>query len=372
MAQEEKRIVLTGGLSGGHVFPLVAVSRAVRDRAGVPSRFLYVGSKGIFEETAMKGDGIEARHILSGKVRRYFSIMNLIDPFKTVIGFIQSLWHLFIFMPDVVFAKGGAVSVPVCLAARIYRIPYVIHDSDAVAGMASRVLSRHAARIAIAYPHALTFFPPERTAITGNPVREELLSGDPNRAGERFKLLPDRPVVLVLGGSLGAQSLNRAIVRILPNLLREAQVLHQTGTDKHHDAVSRAGELGIKAGRDGYHAIPFFHGTDLADAFARADIVVSRAGASTIAELAACGKPAILVPLPTAANDEQRMNAFEVAKQGGAIVLEEQNLGEHMLFTKIDSILRDPLLRADMSQKIRAFYNPQAAVMIADGVLSLC
>lgn len=368
--QTEIRIVLSGGLSGGHVFPLLAVSRAARERSSSPIRFLYVGSRGAFGEAAMRDAGIDSRSIQSGKFRRYFSLLNVSDPFRVAIGFCQSLWHLFVFMPDVVFAKGGSVSVPVCLAARIYRIPVVIHDSDAVAGAANRFLSRFAARVAVAYPSATEYFPPDRTALTGNPVRPELLSGDPHRANERFGLLPGRPLVLILGGSLGARSLNMAVVKMLPNLLRETQVLHQTGSDNHRETVALAGEQGIKVGRDGYLAMPFLRADELADAFSRADVVISRAGASSIAEIAACKKTAILVPLSTAANDEQRMNAFEVAKVGGAIVLEEQNLGEHLLFSKVDMLLRDPLLRSDMSTRIGSFYNPNAAAMIADGLLS--
>lgn len=371
MALADKRIVLSGGLSGGHVFPLAAVSRSIQGRSSEPVSFLYIGSNGAFEKAAMEGEHIESRHILSGKLRRYFSFKNIFDPLKAAIGFVQSLWYLFLFMPDAVFAKGGSVSVPVCLAARVYRIPVVIHDSDAVAGAANRFLARFAARIAVAYPSAAEFFPAEKTAVTGNPIRPSILSGDAERANQAYGLRPDTPLVLVLGGSLGARSLNQAFGKVLPNLLREAQVIHQTGSVNHDAAVALAGELGIKAGRDGYFPVPFLSGPDLADVLVRADVVISRAGANTISELAALGKATILVPLPTAANDEQRMNAYEVAGVGGAIVLEQQNLGEHIFFSKIEGLLKDPALRGDMAEKIRVFHNPQASDMIADGILSL-
>lgn len=367
----EIRIVLTGGLSGGHTFPLIAIARAIRARAGMPADFLYIGSRGQFEENAMTAEGIPARYVLSGKIRRYFSLQNLVDPFKVPIGFLQSLWHLFRYMPDAVFAKGGSVSIPVCLAAWALRIPIVIHDSDAVAGRANILLARFASRVAVAYPSAQEFFPTRKTALTGNPVRAEILSGDPVTANERFGFAPDRLVVLVLGGSLGAQSLNKAVARILPQLLREAQVLHQTGNDNYNETVMLAGEVGIKAGYEGYIPVPFLGPSDLALAFARADLVISRAGAGSIAEIAACGKPAILVPLPTAANDEQRKNAYDVAHGGGALVLEEANLGEHIFFSKVDELLRNPELRSAMGRSIRTFYNPDAADMIAEGILSL-
>lgn len=371
LPRTEKRIVLTGGLSGGHVFPLTAVARAIEVRSSEPVRFLYVGSNGAFEKAAMSEAGIPSKRILSGKVRRYFSLMNLVDPFKAVIGLAQSLWHLFVFMPDAVFAKGGSVSVPVCLAAWIFRIPIVIHDSDAVAGSANRFLARFASRIAVAYPSALSFFPESKTAITGNPVREGLLSGNPDRTDERFGFAKDKPLVLILGGSLGARSLNIAFMRTLTKTLSRAQILHQTGAANHREAIAIAGEAGVKEGREGYVAVPFLQAGELADALARADIVISRAGAGTISELAATGKASILVPLPTAANDEQRMNAFEVAKLGGAIVLEEQNLGEHLLFSKLENLLDDPVFRRDIAEKLRVFHNPEAANILADGILSL-
>lgn len=367
----EIRVVLTGGLSGGHTFPLIAVARAIRARSGVPVSFLYLGSRGQFEGSSMSAEGIPMRGVLSGKIRRYFSIMNFVDPFKVPIGFIQSLFHLFTYMPDAVFAKGGSVSVPVCLASWVLRIPVVIHDSDAVAGRANRFLARFADRIAIAYPSAQEFFPAGKTALTGNPVRQEILSGDSGRANQRFGLSPERPLVLVLGGSQGAQSLNKAVILALPELLRGVQVVHQTGEANYGDSVALAGEVGVKAGYGGYIPIPFLGPEDLADIIARADLVVSRAGAGSIAELAACGKPVILVPLPTAANDEQRRNAYDVARFGGALVLEEGNLGEHLFFSEIDSLLKNPSLRADMAGKIGSFHNPEAANMIADGVLSL-
>ena len=367
----ELRIVLTGGVSGGHTYPLIAVARSLRSRSRIPVSLLYIGSRGRIERDAMDGEKIPSKLILTGKMRRYFSVKNFSDPFRVAIGLVQSLWHLFVFMPDAVFAKGGSVSVPVCVAAHLLRIPIVLHDSDAVAGKANLFLARYAARIAIAYPSAIAFFPEEKTAVTGNPVRTELLEGDASRANAYFGFAPDRPLVLVLGGSLGAQALNRAVARVLPDIIRETQVLHQTGEKNYAESVALAGEYGIKAGRDGYVAVPFLNATELADALARADLVISRAGAAAVSDLAACGKASILVPLPSAANDEQRMNAYEVAQFGGAIVLEEANLGEHILSSKIDTLLRDPMLRSGMAEKIRAFYNPAAADMIADGIISL-
>jgi UDP-N-acetylglucosamine--N-acetylmuramyl-(pentapeptide) pyrophosphoryl-undecaprenol N-acetylglucosamine transferase len=371
MDVREIRIVLTGGVSGGHTFPLIAVSRALKQASKDPVELLYIGTKGPFEDVLIIGEGIPAKYIFTGKWRRYFSMLNFTDLFKLPLGFFQALWHLFSFMPDVVFAKGGSVSVPVGVAAWVLHIPIVIHDSDAVAGRANRFLSKIAMRIAVAYPTAKEFFPAAKTALTGNPVREEILSGDGVRARGQHRFSDSKPLVLVLGGSQGARSLNMALVRILPALLHSAQVLHQTGAGNFDETVRLAGEVGIKAGREGYIPVPFLSSQELADALALAEVVISRAGASSITELAATGKTSILVPLPFAANDEQRMNAYEVARFGGAVVLEEGNLGEHLFLSKVEELLANSELRARMSEKIRLFYNKDAAKAIAEGILSL-
>lgn len=366
------RVVLTGGVSGGHMFPLIAVAQSLRRRFPQGIEFLFVGSRGNFESDEITQAGIPMKRVLTGKWRRYFSLLNIGDCFKMPVGFFQALWHLFFFMPDAVFAKGGAASVPVVLAAWLYRIPVLIHDSDAVAGRANRFLSHFVQRIAISYPSAHQFFPAEKTALTGNPVRQEILLGDGARAAMRFHLSLEKPTVFVFGGSLGAQVLNTAVLRILPRLLeKNIQVLHQTGTQNYKTIVMAVEAVGLKIGESGYVPQAFFKVDELADVIALATVVLSRAGAGSIAELAATKKAAILVPLEGAANDEQRMNAYDVAELGGALVLEEANLGEHILFEKIEELLGNAELRKTMGEKLQSFFHPDAADAIASGVYDL-
>lgn len=366
------RIVLTGGVSGGHTFPLVAVARTLRKRFPEGVEFLFIGSRGRFESEAMVQENIPVKYVLTGKWRRYFSVQNLIDPFKVPIGFVQALWHLFFFMPDAVFAKGGSASVSVVLAAWVYRIPVLIHDSDAVAGRANRFLGHFAARIAIGYPGAHKYFSAKKTVLTGNPVREEILSGVAARAAGKYGLSLEKPIILVLGGSQGARALNEALLRIVPRLLeKNIQVLHQTGSKNYEEIVAAVSAYGLKADGSGYVPQPFFSAEDLADALAGATLVISRAGAGSIAELAATRKAVILVPLASAANDEQRMNAYDVAELGGALVLEEANLGEHILSEKIEELLGHPELRTAMGEKLHSFYHADAADAIASGVCDL-
>ncbi len=366
------RIVLSGGVSGGHTFPLIAVARALRTQFPAGVEFLFIGSKGRFESESMSAEGIPAKYVLTGKLRRYFSFLNFIDPLKVPIGFVQALWHLFVFMPDAVFAKGGSASVPVVLAAWVYRIPILIHDSDAVAGRANRFLARYATRIAIAYPGARSYFPGEKTALTGNPVRDEILMGDASRGAEHFGFSLDKPILLVLGGSQGATALNEAVLRILPELLQAGiQVVHQTGHENYETIAKISTEHGLDVAGSGYVARDFFSVTDLADALAFSTVVLSRAGASTISELAATKKAAILVPLASAANGEQRMNALDIAHIGGVIIVEEQNLGEHILLQRILEIMKDAQLRVELGERIFTFYHPDASLAIATGIRTL-
>jgi UDP-N-acetylglucosamine--N-acetylmuramyl-(pentapeptide) pyrophosphoryl-undecaprenol N-acetylglucosamine transferase len=365
------RVAVTGGGSGGHIMPLVAVAESLRRKLGDQVDFLYIGSKGKIEIDAMNEAHIPTKFILTGKLRRYFSWRNMTDAVRMPIGCFQSLWYLLRYMPDAVFSKGGYVSVPVVLAAWMYRIPVVTQDSDAVPGVATRILGKFAKRVAVAYPSAQSYFLPGQVVLTGNPVRADILEGDAALARKRFGLLETKPTIAVFGGSLGSRVIDLAVVRILPKLLPHAQVIHQTGDAHYRETVTMARELGIKEDRDGYDPRAFLAIDDLKHVLAVADVVVSRAGANAIAEIAAVGKPALLIPLSTAANDEQRMNAYEIARIGGALVLEDGNLGEGIFLAKILEILNNADLRSKMSQAIKTFYQPDASDTIADELIRL-
>ena len=372
MANQIPRVVLSGGVSGGHTYPLIAVARVLRKRYPQGIELLFLGGGGVFEQTAMEAEGIPMRRILYGKMRRYFSFLNYLDFFKLPLGILQALWHLLLFMPDVVFSKGGAASVPVVLAARFYRIPVLIHDSDSVAGRANAWLGKWVQKVAIAYPSAAQYFPSGKTALTGNPVREEILSGSKERARERFGLDPQKKTLVLFGGSQGAHGLNNALLRVLPLLLtRGVQIIHQTGSNHLKGVLALAAELGVPTESGSYHPIDFLSAGEIGDTLAVADIVVSRAGAGSIAEIAACRKALVLVPLPSAANDEQRKNAYDIAEIGGALVLEEANLGEHLFLENLENLLNNDDLRAEMGERLHVFYHPDAAERIADGLIDL-
>lgn len=365
------RIVLTGGGTGGHLTPLVAVADKLRRKLGPEAQFLYIGSGAPMEKTIMAEAGIPTKFVLSGKMRRYFSLQNFVDVFKIPLGFVQSLWILLRFMPDVIFSKGGYVAVPVVLAAWIYRIPILVHESDSAPGVANQFLAKFANRIAVAYPSAQQYFPKNKTALVGNPIRFEVTEGDAAILRRELGFTESRKTILVLGGSQGSQIINDAILKILPQLLAHYQIIHQTGEQNFESVKKEAAFVGVKIGHEGYWPVPFMNANKLRDAFAMCDLVISRAGAAFITEIAANGKPAILIPISHSANDHQRMNAYALAQIGGALVLEETNLGEHILIKDIEKILNDNELHAGMVEKIKTFYHPNAAEMIANSLVEI-
>ncbi len=365
------RIILTGGGTGGHLLPLIAVANKIKEKLGPEVEFLYVGSGAEMEKKMMNENGIPNKHVLSAKMRRYFSLQNFTDVFKIPIGFLQSLWILLRFMPDAIFSKGGYVAVPVVIAAWIYRIPILIHESDSIPGTANQFLAKLANRVAVAYPSAQQYFPAGKVALTGNPVRFQVTEGDATMMRMQLGFTTARKTLLIFGGSQGSQVINNAVVKILPQLLSRYQIIHQTGEKNFEQVIAGAAEQGIKAGREGYFATPFLNANQLRDSFALCNLVISRAGASSISEIAANGKPTILIPLENSANNHQRMNAFALAKIGAALVLEEQNLGQHLLLEKIEEILSNNNLEQQMSAQIKTFYHPNAADVIANGVIEL-
>ena len=367
-----KRIVLCGGGSGGHIFPLVTVVQYLKKNYGEDNfEFLFIGPGGKLDEEVMSENGIPQKKILCGKLRRYFSFKYITDFFKMPIGFFQSLWYLLFFMPDVVFAKGGFVSVPVVLAARIYAIPVVIHESDAVPGIANKLLGSFASAIGINFEKAKMYFPEKKTFFAGIPVKVESIGGDKNRARKFLGIRKEvKPVVLFLGGSQGAFAINEVVIRSLNKLTAKYQVIHQTGA-LHFEAVKRMAESGgFKIGHSDYYPVPFFK-EELKDVFAFADVVVSRAGATFIAELAANHKAVILVPITGSANNHQRMNAFELARKKAAIVLEERNFNQNMLLHYLDKIAFNRDYRLALSQNIDSFYYPHSAKVLAEKIMEL-
>lgn len=371
------RIALTGGGTGGHLFPILAVVQEIKKLIannvfqiplgeGSSVEFLFLGPDTIGEEALAK-EGIAHKKIMAGKLRRYASLQNIWDIFKIPCGVIQSLWHLFFFMPNAVFSKGGYGSVPVVLAAWIFRIPVIIHESDSVPGLANKFCAKFSRRVAISFAAAAKYFPAKKTALTGNPVRSALFGGSAEQAKQAFGLSGMKNTILILGGSQGAQVINDLIFTSLLLITKRCEIIHQTGQANFENSKQLiGGDIPPE-----YHLFPFLNEEQLRQAYTAADIVIARAGAGTISEISALGKPSILIPLPDAAADHQLKNATEFAHTGGTVIMEQANLTPHLFQSEIFSLLDNPNLLRTMGENAKKFSHPDAAQKIAQEILNI-
>ena len=303
-----KRIILTGGGTAGHVTPNIALLPRLKE---LQYDIHYIGSYNGIEKELISQFGIPYHGISTGKLRRYFSVQNFTDPFRVIKGMGEARKLIKILEPDVIFSKGGFVSVPVVLAGKGQHVPVIIHESDMTPGLANKISIPSATKVCCNFPETLSSLPAGKAVLTGSPIRQELLSGDKYRAREFLHFTSDKPVILVVGGSLGAVAVNNAIRTILPELLKDFQVIHLCGRGKE----------------------------ELRDLFALTDIVISRAGANAICELLALHKPNLLIPLSAnASRGDQILNARSFERQGFSMVLEEEELTNETLLSAVHDL----------------------------------
>lgn len=369
------RILLTGGGTGGHFYPVLAVIRALK-KIAEEERFVEMDvvymSDSPFDSRALREEGVKFVSVPAGKMRRYFSLLNFTDLFKTLLGIIRAVIYVFWQMPDVVFAKGGYSSFPALLSARLFKIPVVIHDSDAAPGKVSVWASKFAKRVGISFGESAKYFPKEKTALVGNPVRARILGGNPEEAKAVFGQAGGMPTILVLGGSQGAVKINDVILDILPEILAEAKIIHQCGQNNLDEVSKRSLVVLEKSGlKDRYKLFAFLDEDSLRSAALVSDLIISRAGAGAIFEIAAWGKPSILIPIYNSPQDHQRANAYSYSRAGGALVIEEPNLTPHVLLTEINKILGDKARMEKMGQAARSFAKPDAARSLAREIITL-
>ncbi len=318
-----KRILLTGGGTAGHVTPNIALLPRLCELGYDIS---YMGSYNGIEKKLIAEFQIPYYGISSGKLRRYFDPKNFSDPFKVLKGFGEAVHIIRDLHPDVVFSKGGFVSVPVVLAAKHCKVPCIIHESDMTPGLANKLAIPAAWKVCCNFPETLQYLPAEKAVLSGSPIRQELLHGDAAAARKFTGLSEDKPVILVMGGSLGAAAVNEAVRRILPTLLKSFHVIHLCGKGKLDPSLS---------GLSGYVQYEYIN-EELKDLFALADIVISRAGANSICELLALHKPNLLIPLSAAASrGDQILNARSFERQGFSLVLEEEAITNEVLLQTI-------------------------------------
>jgi UDP-N-acetylglucosamine--N-acetylmuramyl-(pentapeptide) pyrophosphoryl-undecaprenol N-acetylglucosamine transferase len=370
------KILFTGGGTGGHFYPIIAVVEAMRERIKerkiIPPQLYYM-APGKYNPRVLFDNELEFVSIPAGKMRRYFSLLNITDVFKTIYGCISALMSMYSIYPDVVFGKGGYASFPALFAAKLLRIPVIIHESDSAPGRVNAWAGKFAEKIAISYPEAATHFPKKEglVALTGCPIRSEISQPLSNGAHEFLKLEQNTPVILILGGSQGAQNINDATIEGLPELLNRYQVIHQTGRNNFEEIKATTGVI-LKDHPYSYRYHPYDYLNELALRMSAgvAEVVVSRAG-STIFEIAAWGVPSIIIPLPRSVSHDQTSNAFAYARTGAASVIEENNLTAHIVIGEIDRIHGSQVIKDAMRQKAKEFARPDSAKLIADAILDI-
>lgn len=380
------RIVLTGGGTQGHVIPFEPVIEALRLRypeiqSTVPARLeggkLELSFMGVADQKTkdfFAHYDVPVIHIPSGKLRRYFSPLNFIDLFfRLPFGILSALVRMYVVMPDVVISKGAYGSVPTVLAAAFYRIPVILHESDAMPGKSNLFLMKFATAIALGFAAAKEQVPQKlryKCIITGTPVRLSLRVAQAMEGKQILGIPLDKKILLVMGGSQGAQQINEALLQVLPKLVQDYFIIHQTG-EKHFAAVKAVTSelLSQSAHKDSYRVYPYLD-KELAPAMAAADGIVGRAG-SAVVEQIALRKPMLLIPLPTAASDHQRVNARVLEAAGAAMVLDPTNLGVHLFEQNIRQLMEDTDLREKMIANMASLDYPAAGVEIAQLAFSL-
>lgn len=365
------KIVFTGGGSGGHIFPIIALCRELRRIYPKKDlKLVYLGPKDEFGALLFSQEGIRVKTIMSGKIRRYFGIssffLNLIDIFFRIpFGIIQAFLYLFFSAPDLIFSKGGYGSIPSVLAGWFLGIPIFLHESDVSPGMTNRFLSKLAVEIFVSFPKT-EYFSPKKMILIGNPVRREILEGSKETAKGLFRLSGEKPVVLILGGSQGAQRINDVVLVMLPEILKEFEVIHQAGSKNFKQVSKEAEVIAPDDFKKFYHLYPFLKEEELKHASAAADLIIGRAGAGTIFEIAALGKPSILIPLPEAAQNHQLNNAYAFSQNGATVVIEEINLTPGFFLEKIKYLFSHPSEMEKMQNRAKEFSRPRAAKIIAE------
>ncbi|MCX6757987.1 MAG: UDP-N-acetylglucosamine--N-acetylmuramyl-(pentapeptide) pyrophosphoryl-undecaprenol N-acetylglucosamine transferase [Candidatus Nomurabacteria bacterium] len=369
------KIVFTGGGTGGHFYPIIAIAQRVNQivsKEKILQVKLYYISDSPYDKAALFENSLIYEEVNAGKLRTYFSIKNFFDVFKTILGILKAIIKLYLIYPDVVFGKGGYASFPTLFAARLLRIPVIIHDSDSAPGRVNQWAGKFAKKIAISFPEAGSYFPKEKTAWTGQPIRLEIEKPAPKDESLRYwKLESSLPVIFIIGGSQGAELINSVILDALPRLLENFQIIHQTGVLNFKMVSERASiVLANNPNKSRYQTIDFLNPLQLKTAAGAASIIISRAG-SGLFEIAGWGVPSILIPFTNSNEDHAKKNAFNYARAGACSVIEEMNMTANIMIAEIDRIMEDKMTYARMSQSAKNFNKIGAAEKIAQALIDI-
>lgn len=360
------RIIISGGGTGGHIYPALAIAREI-ERLAEKVEFLFVGTKQGLESDIVPKEGYRLATIEVGGLERRLSWENIKTISRTARGLWQSRSIINQFQPDIVIGTGGYVCGPVLLVASLQKVPTIVQEQNAIPGITNRILARFVDKIAVGYAEAIPRFPvANKVVVTGNPIRSDVLEVSRATGQKELGLDPAKLTVLVSGGSRGAQSINKAMVLAAKALIgrAEIQVLHVTGKNDYNNIVGFYAENGIEPEKNGNIIVrPYLY--NMPHALAAADLAVFRAGAIGLAELTARGIPAVLVPYPYAAENHQEHNARVLEKHGAAVVIRDSELSGELLLSTLDCLLNDSQKREGMAQASQNMGRPDAAKVIA-------
>jgi UDP-N-acetylglucosamine--N-acetylmuramyl-(pentapeptide) pyrophosphoryl-undecaprenol N-acetylglucosamine transferase len=370
-----KKILFTGGGTAGHVYPIVAIVREIR-RLGWEIQFSYIGPKDEFGEILLSQEGVKIKTVLAGKIRRYVNwkscLQNLADIlFKTPLGFLQAFFYVLFSNPNLILSKGGYGSLSTVFWGWIFRKPVFLHESDVIPGLCNRFMSKLASVVFVSFPISQTeYFPEKKMISTGNPIRKEILRGSKEKAKELFSLTGEKPIIFVMGGSQGAQKINDMILAILPQILTDFELIHQTGEKNFKQVQAESKVVITKELEKYYHPFDFLKEIELREAYATSDLILSRAGSGAIFEIAACQKPSILIPMAVSAQDHQVKNAYAYSQYGACIVMEEPNLTPHFFLEKLKYLFSHPEDLEKMRKAAGDFAKPDSARNVAEYILN--
>lgn len=362
--------MFTGGGTAGHIMPIVAIGRELRRLyLGEDLKLYYIGQEDDLAIALLRQENFRIKIITTGKVRRYFSFKNFVDIlFKIPFGFLQSFFIVLFMRPNLLFSKGGPGAAVVCLCAKILGVPVFIHESDVAPGLSNRISSRWAKKIFISFEKT-KYFDLSKTKFVGHPIKTELTEGDIEKAKEMFNLTLEKPIVMFLGGSQGAEAINDLVLLIINDVLKEYEIIHITGPKNLKEIEIESRILIQKELTKYYHIKGYLNEAELKHALKAAVLVVSRAGSGSIFEIAACGKPSVLIPLPSSASDHQLRNASEYSSSGAAVVIEQENLTPSFFSGRINYLIFNDREMEKMKQAALKFAKPLAAKAVAREIL---
>ena len=369
------RVIVSGGGTGGHIYPALAVATHLRSQYG--AEVLFLGSDDGLETQLVPAAGLPLATIKAGKLRRYISWQTVKGLMRVPFGVVQAVEVVRKFRADVAFTSGGYVAVPAGLAAYLNRVPLLMHQQDVPPNLSNKQVAPLATKISVAFEDSLAYFPQGRTLLLGNPMRQEILDirqMAPMVARTRFGLAEDQPMLLVTGGSQGARHLNQVVCQALPALLKVCQVLQISGKDLYNETLEQSN--GVLADSDPaliarYRLVPYLN-EEMPAALQAADLVLCRAGASTLSELATLGKPGLLVPLPPAiGRSPQEANAAMFERKRAGVVIKNADLESQFLAERVEYIMTSPELLASMMEAARSLARPQATQEIAEALIKI-